>query len=135
MPIHMSQMPARRASTTSTASTLSLPESPPSSSQISTVENERENENERFSQSSQSSRIVSVPQNDAQEQNRLVIARIEHIFEAMVEVLTQGGDALSVPYRSRNTPQQPLGTLEFPGRTVNEATKFSQSIVPWHKAV
>lgn len=69
-----------------------------------------------------------MPQNDVQEQTRLVIAKIERIFEIMVDVLAGGGDALTVPYRSRNTPQQPLSTLQFPGRTVSEATKFSQFI-------
>lgn len=76
-------------------------------------------------QSSQSSRIVSVPRNAAQAGASLAIAKIEAIFESMVDVLTGGNDTLSIPYRNRNTPQRPLGTLKFPGRNMTEATKFS----------
>lgn len=85
-----------------------------------------ESEASDLSQSSQSSRIVNVPQNVAQNHSRLVIAKIEAIFASMVDVLAEGGGALSIPYRRRNSPQRPLGMLKFPGRNVAEATRFSQ---------
>lgn len=78
------------------------------------------------SQSSQTSRLVVVPQDGAADHSHLVIVKIEAIFASMVDVLAQAGDALSIPYRRRNSPQRPLGTLNFPGRSVAEATKFSQ---------
>lgn len=78
------------------------------------------------SQSSQSSRIVKVPRREAQNHSHLVIAKIEAIFASMVDVLAEPEDALSIRYRRRNLPQRPLGTLRFPGRSVAEATKFSQ---------
>lgn len=115
----------RRTSSPATSSTLyASPSSSDHGVNAACVEGEDE---DLLLQSSQSSRIVSVPQNDAYEQTRLVISNIELIFESMVDVLAGGGDALSIPYRSRDTPQQPLGSLKFPGRTVNEATKFSKS--------
>lgn len=78
------------------------------------------------SQSSQSSRIVNVPRSGAENHSHLVITKIEAIFASMVDVLAEPGDALSIPYRRRNSPQRPLCTLKFPGRSVAEATKFSQ---------
>lgn len=81
-----------------------------------------------FSQFSQSSRIVQVPHKETQNQQvGLVIAKIEDIFESMVDVLTHNGNALCIPYRSRTAPpDQPARMLRFPGTTVQEATKFSK---------
>lgn len=84
------------------------------------------NDENDLSQSSQSSRVVDVQQNAAQDHAHLVTAKIEAVFEAMVDTLTQGGGALSIPYRNRNSPQRPIGSLNFPGRNVTEATKFSE---------
>lgn len=45
----------------------------------------------------------------------------------MVDALTDGGDSLTIPYRrSTNPPDRPLGSLNFPGKTVAESTKFSK---------
>lgn len=116
----------RRASSPATSSTLSA--SPPSSDQINAACIEDEDADLlQSSQSSQSSRIVSVAQNDTHGQTLLVISKIELIFETMVDILADGGEALSIPYRGRDSPQQPLASLRFPGKTVNEATKFSKS--------
>lgn len=87
------------------------------------------------SQSSQSTRIVTIHQNNGGDQARTVTSKIDAIFESMVRVLTQpdeedgevGERILSIPYRSRNAPRQPLRALTFPGKSVMEATKFSQS--------
>ncbi|KUI70123.1 Meiotic recombination protein rec12 [Cytospora mali] len=44
----------------------------------------------------------------------------------MVDILAGGGDSLSIPYRSRSTPQRAQGALRFPGANVQEATKFTR---------
>lgn len=106
----------RRASSSSTLSAMST----------DSDHNVLENGELDSSQSSQSSRIVNVPRNGAQSHSHLVIAQIEAIFASMVDGLVEPGDVLSIPYRRRNSPQRPLGTLKFPGRSVAEATKFSQ---------
>lgn len=85
-----------------------------------------ENGDPGSSQSSQTSRLVDVPRIGAPDHSHLVIVKIEAIFASMVDVLAEAGNALSIPYRRRNSPQRLLGTLNFPGRNVAEATKFSQ---------
>lgn len=81
-----------------------------------------------FSQLSQPSRIVQVPNNGNHDHHvGLVISKIEDVFESMIDVLAHEGDALSIPYRSRTAPaDQPARALRFPGTTVQEATKFSK---------
>ncbi|CAN8096251.1 unnamed protein product [Discula destructiva] len=84
---------------------------------------------ESLSQPSQPSRLVTVPYNTARAHDDAlaVVAKIEAIFESMIDVLAVGGDALVIPYRrSRDPPERPLGSLMFPGRNVHEATKFTQ---------
>lgn len=79
-----------------------------------------------ISQSSQSSRVITIHDDDSElTQTDLVISKIEGIFATMVDVLAEGGDALVIPYRRRASQRQ--GALRFPGSTVQEAIKFSQS--------
>ncbi|ROW09310.1 hypothetical protein VPNG_05798 [Cytospora leucostoma] len=81
------------------------------------------------SPSSLPSRIVTVPQNASQNNlTGLVISKIEDIFTSMIDTLADGSGSLSIPYRSRNSPRQPLGALRFPGNSVQEATKFTRMI-------
>lgn len=123
MPYNLRQR-QRRVSRSSSASTLSIAE----------TEHDPEPEQQhgsQSSQSSQSSRIVTVPRGEdhvpAQARALAVVAKIEAIFEAMVDVLTDGGDSLTMPYRrSRDPPERPLGSLKFPGRNLNESAKFSK---------
>ncbi|KAK7740899.1 endodeoxyribonuclease [Cytospora paraplurivora] len=76
------------------------------------------------------SSIVTVPQNAFQNNlTGLVISKIEDIFTSMIDTLADGSGSLSIPYCSRNSPQQPLGALRFPGNSVQEATKFSQLVL------
>lgn len=56
-----------------------------------------------------------------------VVAKIEAVFEAMVDVLGEGGGHITIPYRnSRHAPERPIGSLRFPGRTMSEDRKFCQ---------
>lgn len=83
-----------------------------------------------------SGNVVTLPQQPAQV-NRAgaVISKIEAIFESMVEDLSTGANHLSIPYRSRTSnrrsgarrPQRGSGALTFPGKTPQEAKKFSRS--------
>lgn len=101
-----------------------------SASSVSNASADEQDLSQASSQSSsQPSRIVNVLHDPthANTQAQVVIAKIEAIMEAMVDVLSAGGDALTIPYRnSRDSPDRPLGSLSFPGRTLNEATKFSE---------
>lgn len=90
------------------------------------VNNLLKSEGPESSQSSQSSRLVNVPQIADRNHSSLIVAKIEAIFASMVDVLVEGGDALSIPYRRRNLPQRTIGSVKFPGRSVTEAAKFSQ---------
>lgn len=104
----------------STSSTLSGP---------STIAANDGQEEQDLSQASHSSRIVNVSHNaaNAHDRTRAMVAKIEAIFESMVDVLTEGGENLTIPYRcSSHPPQRPLGSLNFPGKNLNEATKFSE---------
>ncbi|KAF3771393.1 DNA topoisomerase IV, alpha subunit [Cryphonectria parasitica EP155] len=78
--------------------------------------------------SSQSSRILHVPHTESASTASLILSKIDGIFEDMVHCLAHSGDSMSIPYKSRTAPQQPCGALNFPGRTVNEAIKFSQMV-------
>lgn len=135
---------AREASPWSTASALTIDPAQPLDLQrsLSPEHNEasinfsgRQGQNlSQRSQSSQSPRIVTIPQSNTCDQARLVISKIDEIFESMIKVLTQydgedgeiGERMLTIPYRNRNALQQPLRALTFPGKSVNEATKFSK---------
>ncbi|ROW01847.1 hypothetical protein VMCG_05505 [Cytospora schulzeri] len=76
---------------------------------------------------SQPSGIITVPQNESQEtRTGLVISSIEETFASMVDNLAGGGDSMSIPYRSRSSPQRTQGVLRFPGSSVQEATKFTR---------
>lgn len=77
---------------------------------------------------SQSPAIVTVPQ-DASQDNRtgFVIAKIEDIFASMVDALAGENSSLAIPYRSRGSASRAEGILKFPGSSVQEATKFSES--------
>lgn len=89
-----------------------------------------------LSQSSQSSRVVTVNNDDSERiTTSLVISKIEEIFATMIDVLAQGGDALVIPYRGRVSLDE--GVLRFPGRTQQEAIKFSQFLLghPLDKAI
>lgn len=78
--------------------------------------------------SSQSSSIVSVPRNDGVEnQTGLVISKIEEILETMVDVLAEGGTSLTIPIRSRTSSHQVNRVLSWPGKSLQEATRFSGS--------
>ncbi|KAI3392711.1 hypothetical protein diail_5268 [Diaporthe ilicicola] len=79
-------------------------------------------------QSSQSSRVITIHDLDTDvDQTGLVISKIEDVFEFMVDVLADGGDALIIPYRSRRASRRE-GVLRFPGRSVQEATRFARMI-------
>lgn len=81
-----------------------------------------------ISQFSQSSRVITIPDDDSDRtQTDLVISKIEEIFATMIDVLAEGGDALVIPYRRRASQRE--GVLRFPGSTVQEAIKFSRSFL------
>jgi hypothetical protein len=106
----------------------SFPSTPSETSTPALFSDNNGHEELDISQSSQSSRIVTVNNGDSDRvQNYLVISKIEEIFATMVDVLAEGGDALVIPYR-RRTAQREEGVLRFPGSTVQEAIKFSQCI-------
>ena len=102
-----------------------FPSTPSETSTIPLFSDNSGHEELDISQSSQSSRIVTVNNGDSDQiQNYRVISKIEEIFASMVDVLAEGGDALVIPYR-RRTAQREEGVLRFPGSTVQEAIKFS----------
>jgi hypothetical protein len=83
-----------------------------------------------------SGNVVTLPQQEAQV-NRAgaVITQIEAIFESMFDDLSTGANHLSIPYRSRTSNRHSgarragrgSGALTFPGKTPQEAKKFSRS--------
>ncbi|KAG8160814.1 hypothetical protein KVR01_009078 [Diaporthe batatas] len=97
-------------------------------SETSTPLSSGQSGNEQFdqSQSSQSSRIVTVDYGSSGRiQRYLIVSKIEEIFAKMIDVLAEGGDTLVIPYRSGRS-QAGEGVLRFPGSTVNEAIKFTR---------
>lgn len=79
----------------------------------------------------QSSNMVALPQRPDQANHAgAVIAKIEAIFESMLEALSSNADQLSVPYRSRTAERRSavrrVGVITFPGRTLQEARKFGR---------
>lgn len=96
------------------------------------TENNPDPEQENVSQSSQASQsatIVTVPRGadhaPADARARAVVAKIDAILEANLDVLMNQGDSLTIPYRrSKDPPGRPIRALKFPGRTLHEATRF-----------
>lgn len=102
---------------------------------------------------SQSSNVASVPQGlglgPGSNQTGTVIAKIEDILESLFDALNTGNEDFSIPFRSRRTAtrtqqqtpatdsqdtndsqqaiRQPRDTVNFPGKTAQEAEKFSRS--------
>ncbi|PSR80113.1 Spo11/DNA topoisomerase VI subunit A [Coniella lustricola] len=80
---------------------------------------------ERQGSWSQSSSIVDNPHLGSP---RSALREIEAILQGLTDNLIRGYDTICIPYRSRTASQQPLGQLNFPGRSVNEATKFTRMV-------
>lgn len=104
-----------------------FPSTPSGPSTSSLFSDRIRNDELDVSQSSQSSRVITIHDDDSgRTQTDAVISKIEEIFATMVDVLAEGGDTLVIPYR-RRASQREEGVLRFPGSTVQEAIKFSQS--------
>jgi hypothetical protein len=75
--------------------------------------------------------MVALPQKTIQANHAgVVIAKIEAVFESMLEALSSNANQLSIPYRSRTTNRHSAArrdVITFPGRTKQEARKFGRS--------
>lgn len=74
--------------------------------------------------------VVTLPlRQDHNTHTGTMISQIEAIFESMVDSIDADANHISIPYRSRTRSRGSValdtGALRFPGRTPQEAKKFS----------